>query len=221
MKKAFIFDLDNTLINTNAQAHIISPNGDIHQSFTTSLLRDNKGNIKEYLNNGYTINFNEIGDNSDLSYNFLMNGTEINQHFNYFNQKVSESNNNVFILTGRGNKPESIHRFIFDKWNINFLLNNIYTVSYQPLFNQCFQQIKDKYEKHPIFSSFFYEDEHVTYVQKKKKILLFHIITEGNYTELEFYDDDFDNIIEANELKNELSKYDEWKDIQLNIHHVS
>jgi hypothetical protein len=214
-KRAYIFDLDNTLIETKARAYLISPNGEIEGKYTTAGVRDHKRWINQKLSEGYKMNFDEIGDNSDKSLYYLMEGMRL-QHFDYFEEKMRECPGDVYILTGRGNHPEVIETFFKMKWDIQIPQSHIFTVAHPDTFQSVKKYVEEKFDKHPIWSSFLVKDSPLASTHKKKRLILFHILSKG-YDTVEFYDDDIDNIVEAREFMKDIEQYNFG---QMEIYHV-
>jgi hypothetical protein len=61
-KTAYIFDLDDTLIRTKAKAYLFTPDNVIHSGYTSREIREKKEMITKRLDEGYIMNFDEIGD---------------------------------------------------------------------------------------------------------------------------------------------------------------
>ncbi len=214
-KRAYIFDLDNTLIETTAKAYLISPNGEIEGKYTTAGVRDHKRWINEKLSEGYKMNFDEIGDDSDLSLYYLMEGMKL-EHFDYFEEKMRESPEDVYILTGRGNDPEVIETFFKMRWKIHIPQSQIFTVAHPDTFQSVKKDVEEQFKEHPIWQSFLVKDSPLASIHKKKRLVLFHVLSKG-YDTVEFYDDDMDNIVEAREFEEDLKKYEFGK---MEIYHV-
>lgn len=214
-KRAYIFDLDNTLIETKARAYLYSPEGKMEGRYTTAEVRDHKKWINEKLSEGYKMNFDEIGDNSDKSLYYLMEGIKL-QHFDYFEEKMRENPKDVYILTGRGNHPEVIETFFKMKWDIQIPQSHIFTVAHPETFQNTKEEVEREFNTHPIWSSFLVKDSPLASTHKKKRLILFHILSKG-YDTVEFYDDDMDNIREAQEFMKDVEKYNFG---QMEIYHV-
>lgn len=214
-KRAYIFDLDDTLIKTKAKAYLYSPEGHLEGRYTTQGVRDHKKWITEKLNEGYKMNFDEIGDDPDKSLYYLMEGERLN-HFSYFEEKMRESPEDVYILTGRGNHPEVIETFFKLKWNIKIPQSQIFTVAHPETFQRAKEEVEREFESHPIWQTFLVKDSPLASIHKKKRLILFHVLSKG-YDRVEFYDDDEDNIREAEAFNKDLEDYDFGK---MEIYHV-
>lgn len=214
-KRAYIFDLDDTLIKTKAKAYLYSPEGTLEGRYTTQGVRDHKKWITEKLNEGYKMNFDEIGDDPDKSLYFLMEGERLN-YFDYFEEKMRESPEDVYILTGRGNHPEVIETFFKMKWDIQIPQLQIFTVAHPETFQIAKEEVERQFHTHPIWSSFLVKDSPLASIHKKKRLILFHVLSKG-YDTVEFYDDDEDNIREAQEFMKDVEQYDFG---QMEIYHV-
>lgn len=217
LRNAYIFDLDNTLIETRAKAYLYSPRGELHSQYTTAGVRDYKKLINQKLGEGYKMNFDEIGDHSEKSLYYLMESDVIQKHFDYFQEKIKESPEDVYILTGRGNHPEVIETFFKMKWNIEIPQKQIFTVAHPETFQNAKKEVQDVFDTHPIWQTFFVSDSPLASIHKKKRLILFYVLSKG-YEKVEFYDDDYDNIVEAMEFVEDIKKYEEFG--KMEIYHV-
>ena len=212
-KKAYVFDLDDTLIKTNAKIYLYDNDDQYHSEYSSFELKDAKSWINEKLEEGYKLNFDEIGEDQEKSYHYLKNGEIIDKYFNKFHELYIRGED-IFILTGRGNDPEIIKRVFEENWSILIDLNKIITVANKNTFDKIKNEIYDNYYEHPILESFFTKESPLGSINKKKKLCLFYIIQNG-YDHIEFYDDDIHNYMEAEELKNELKKYNDYCSIKI------
>ncbi len=218
-RRAYIFDLDDTLIKTKAKIYLFNPKNELVKAFTSSQLRDNKQKVNKKLEKGYILNFDEIGEDPELSYEYLYEGKPIKKYMNLFMDYYRKYPNDVYILTGRGNPPEIIHRVFREKYDVNIPTDHIMTVAHKETFEKCKKKIKQVYENHPIYHSFSLQDSPLASIHKKKKVCLFRILM-NDYDELEFYDDDEDNIMEIEELRNDLNIFPQFTQIKILTHHV-
>ncbi len=209
-KKAYVFDLDDTLIRTNAKIYMFTPDNVIYKAFTSEELKHQKEYVKNKIQEGYIMNFDEIGDDPTQTYYHLLNGNEIQKNIHLFKQKYRKYPNDIFILTGRGNHPQIIQDVLYERYKIHIPILNIIPVAHKETYIRIENNIKEIYEGHNILKDISGKDEVVSASQMKKKLCLFFILMKG-YDELHFYDDDKDNIYESEVLKNIIKNYGEWK----------
>jgi hypothetical protein len=216
-KRAYIFDLDDTLIKTKAKIYLFNPKNELVKAFTSAQLRDNKQKVNKKLEKGYLLNFDEIGEDPDLSYEYLREGKPILKYMNLFLDYYKKNPHDVYIITGRGNPPIIIQRVLREKYDVELPLDHIMTVAHKETFEKCKKKIKQVYEQHPLYESFSLQDSPLASIHKKKKVCLFRILMNG-YDELEFYDDDEDNIMEIEELQNDIHAYPPFSHIKIITH---
>ncbi len=209
-KKAYVFDLDDTLIKTNAKIYMFTPDNVIYKAFTSEELKHQKEYVKNKIQEGYIMNFDEIGDEPSLTYYHLLNGNEITQNINLFKKKYRKYPNDIYILTGRGNHPQIIQDVLYERYRIHIPILNIIPVAHKETYNRIEKTIKEVYDGHNILKDISGKDEVVSASQMKKKLCLFWILIKG-YEEIHFYDDDKDNIYESEVLKTIIKNYEEWK----------
>jgi hypothetical protein len=216
-KKAYVFDLDDTLIETNAQIYLINPEGELVKSYRTSELRDIKHKLNRKLKKGYTLRFDEVGEDEDLTYEYLLEGNEIQENMMKFMKLQRKKNKDVFILTGRGNHPSIIHRIFMEKWDIDLPMENILPIAHKDTFQRVKDELYSYMSGHPILDRLEVSDTPTGAVNKKKKLSMMNIISKG-YKRIYYIDDDKDNIDEIEELKNELGRHDDLQDIEIENH---
>lgn len=219
-KTAYIFDLDDTLIRTKAKAYLFTPDNVIHSAYTSREIRDQKERINKMIDEGYIMNFDEIGDDPMLSFHYLMTSEENTKMMDYMRRIYKRTNEDIYILTGRGNDPEVIRNFLIHRFNIILPMENIMTVAHKKTFKSIQKDVEEEYEEHPIYSTFMLKDSPLASIHKKKKVCLFSVLIKG-YDKLYFYDDDLHNIEEANELKEELKEHEEFKEVEMINYHIT
>lgn len=219
-KTAYIFDLDDTLIRTKAKAYLFTPDNVIHSGYTSREIRENKEMINKMLDNGYIMNFDEIGDDPLKSFHYLMTSEENPKMLDYMKRIYKRTKEDIYILTGRGNEPETIQNFFIHQFNIILPIENIMTVAHKKTFKSIQQNVEEEYEDHPIYSTFRLKDTPLASIHKKKKVCLFSVLMKG-YDKILFYDDDLNNIQEADELKEELKKHEEFKEVEMINYHIN
>ncbi len=218
---AYVFDLDDTLLKTNARIYLKNERGDQIEGFTSSQLRDNKRRLIEMTRNSTNyLCFNEIGENPQLTYEYLKSSREITENMDLFRSVYNRNRDDVYILTGRGNAPEIIQLVFLERWNIDLKLENIIPVAHKNTINDIENKFKKRFKNEEIFNRFEIDHSPIGSANKKKKLCLFYILTKKNYTKLIFYDDDMDNIREAEELKRDLKNYQQYLEYKLDIIHI-
>ncbi len=218
-KTAYIFDLDDTLIRSKAKAYLFTPDNVIHSAYTSREIRDQKEMINKKIEDGYIMNFDEIGDDPMLSFHYLMTSEENVKMIEFVRRIYRRTKEDIYILTGRGNDPEIIYNFLAHRFNLIIPIENIMTVAHKPTFHKIQRRVGHLYEDHPIYSIFQLKDSPLASIHKKKKVCLFSVIMKG-YDRINFYDDDKHNIDEANELKRELKEYEEFEEIEMNVEYI-
>jgi hypothetical protein len=204
-KRAYIFDLDDTLIESHAHIYIYDHNNNLVDQINSRDYVNKRNIIKSYYDNNYRVDTYEFGglgncENSDKkSYEMLFNGKTLYKQLNVLKEIYGNSDNDIYIVTGRANKPETIKNLIYNKFNINILLNNIYPVSNK----QHMHLLSSKLEKT--------ENSEIINMLKSgknatnhKKLALYDILSK-KYNYVTFYDDDPFNINCFNDLILELS----------------
>ncbi len=216
-KKAYVFDLDDTLIETNAQVYLINPEGELVKSYSTSDMREGKHKLAKKLKKGYRLCFDEVGEDPDLTYEYLLEGNEIQENMMKFMKLQRKKSKDVYILTGRGNHPSIIHRIFMEKWNIDLPMENILPVAHRDTFERVRNELHYYMSGHPILERLDVLETPAVAVSSKKKLSMMNIISKG-YKKIYYIDDDKDNIDEIEELKNELIKYDDLHNIEIENH---
>ncbi len=211
---AHVFDLDDTLIKTEAKVYLFTPDNVIYKAFTSEEVKYKKDYLKQKLEKGYILNFDEVGDCPIKTHYFLMKGMEIEKNVDKFKRIDNKFNHDLFILTGRGNAPDIIHDVIYRRFKVDMDIENIIPVAHKPTYENIEKELIEYYEEHPVLEDVKGKDMNPSASQIKKKICLLWILSRG-YDEIHFYDDDEDNIIEANILKKIIIKYDEFKHIKM------
>jgi hypothetical protein len=213
-KKAYVFDLDDTLIKTDAKIYMFTPDNVIYKSFTSEELKNCKNYVKMKIEEGYIMNFDEIGDDPYKTYYHLMNGMELIDNVNLMKKLYKKNPLDIYILTGRGNHPKIIQDVLNERFNIHLPISNIIPVAHKDTFEKIEEKVRKYYKEHPIIKDIGGKDEVVSASHMKKKLCIFSILMNG-YDELHFYDDDHDNIYESEVLSKILKNYDEWKKMKI------
>jgi len=139
-----------------------------------------------------------------------MEGKIIKKNMKQFMNHYKMNPNNVYIVTGRGNEPELIQRLFKERWNIELPVENIITVANRNSFDNVLRVISERFGNNP----FQHDNSPLGSIHKKKKMALFSIILRG-YDKIYFWDDDKDNIDEAEELKSDLERIPQFRNIQI------
>lgn len=211
---AYVFDLDDTLIKTEAKIYLFNSENELVGAYTSAQLRDQKKKIQKKLDEGYRLNFDEIGDDSQLSYEYLFEGKRIKKNWNLFSSIYDTKPEDLYILTGRGNDPSLIQSVFRDRWDMNLPRDHILTVAHKDTFDGVRKKVKDEYKDHPIYEIFEMNDSPIGSIHKKKKMCIFSILMTG-YDELHFLDDDKKNIEEIEELKKDLKRYPDFDHVKI------
>ena len=198
-----IYDFDDTLFITNSKIHILNKNGDIVKSFTSSEYRDLYDEIKRDLDNGYNIDYSEFHKNE------INDFTEIEYMIKDLIKKYIDGCE-IFILTARGINPEYLQNFIFNTTNIKIPLINIFSVSYEPVFNEIFKNII----RHEIYKKIRVSNRNTSI---KKVYCLINILLKG-YNIIDLYDDDHRNITTMNKNMKYIKEF--FPDTVINLHHI-
>ncbi len=204
-KNAYIFDLDDTLIESNAHIYVYDHSNVLIDKINSRDYVNKRDIINNYYNNNYLIDTNEFGglgncvDIDKKSYDILFNGKILYKQFNILKQMYGNNNTDIYIVTGRANKPETIKNLIFNKFNINILLDNIYPVNNKQHMNLIFSKLQQN-ENNDIINML----KTGKNSSNHKKIALYDIL-QKKYNYVTFYDDDPFNIKCFNELVEEMS----------------
>ena len=205
-KHAYIFDLDDTLIQSNSLIYVYNEQSELIDKINSRDYVKKRGVISEYYKKGYHVDTTEFGGlgncllSDKSSYNFLYNGIPLHKQLNILKDVSERSNVDIYIVTGRANKPESIKQLIYEKFGISILLNNIYPVGNREKMDLLWYKLS-KNEHYGIIDLLKNGKNAANY----KKAALYDILPK-KYDFVNFYDDDpenincFDNLVE--ELKN-------------------
>lgn len=205
-KHAYIFDLDDTLIQSNSLIYVYNHNSELIDKINSRDYVKKRGLIADYYKKGYNVDTTEFGGlgnclvSDKCSYDFLYNGVPLQKQLNILKEMSERSNVDIYIVTGRANKPESIKRLIYEKFGVSILLNNIYPVGNREKMDLLWYKL-NKNENYGIIDLLKNGKNSANY----KKAALYDILRK-KYDFVNFYDDDpenincFDNLVE--ELKN-------------------
>jgi hypothetical protein len=180
----------------------LNKSGNIVKSYTSSEYRDFYDEIKRDLDNGYDIDYSEFHKD------------EINEfrEIEYMIKDLMKKHIDgcdIFILTARGIKPEYLQSFIFNTTNINLPLKNIFSVSYEPIFNQIHKNML----RYDIYKKIRYSRN----TSVKKVYGLINILLKG-YKIIDLYDDDRRNITEMNKNMEYIKEF--FPNTIINLHHI-
>ena len=205
-KHAYIFDLDDTLIQSNSLIYVYNQYSELIDKINSRDYVKKRGVISEYYKKGYKVDTTEFGGSGNClisdrrSYDFLYNGITLHKQLNILKNISQNDNIDIYIVTGRANKPESIKELIYEKFGISILLNNIYPVGNREKMDLLWYKL-NKNEHYGIIDLLKNGKNAANY----KKSALYDILRK-KYNFVNFYDDDpenincFDNLVE--ELKN-------------------
>lgn len=168
-KTAYIFDLDDTLILTDARIYLFTPDNIIYKAFTTDSLKYKKKYIKDKINEGYIIHFDEVGDDLEKTKNLLMNGLELIKNVEKLKSANMKFTNDLFILTARGHKPEIIGDVIYQRFGVNLPVPNIIPISYEPIYKKIEEELFANNSHCPILEEVIGYDKVISDTQIKKK----------------------------------------------------
>ncbi len=206
LKNAYIFDLDDTLIKSKSLIYIYNEKSELIDKINSEDYVKKRGIINDYYKKGYNVDTHEFGGNGDCLYSdrksheFLLNGHILHNQVEILKNVIQNNSNNVYIVTGRANQPETLKRLLNEKFNINIPINNIYPVSNKEKMNLLWMKIKNN-THYGIIDLL----ENGKNAKNYKKIAFYDILRK-KYEYVSFYDDDpenidcFDNIIK--ELNN-------------------
>jgi hypothetical protein len=204
-KHAYIFDLDDTLIKSKSLIYVYNQNSELIDKINSEDYVKKRGVIADYYKSGYKVDTTEFGGlgncllSDKSSYDFLYNGVPLQKQLNILKEMSERNNVDIYIVTGRANKPESIKQLIYEKFGVSILLNNIYPVGNKEKMDLLWYKLNQN------------ENDTIMNVLKNghnatnfKKAALYDILRK-KYDYVTFYDDDPENIDCFNNLINELN----------------
>ena len=203
-KHAYIFDLDDTLIQSNSLIYVYNENTELIDKINSRDYVKKRRVINEYYKKGYHVDTTEFGGlgncliSDKRSYDFLYNGVVLQKQLNILKEMSERNNVDIYIVTGRANKPESIKQLIYEKFGVSILLNNIYPVGNREKMDLLWYKL-NKNESYGMIDLLKNGKNATNY----KKIALYDILRK-KYNFVNFYDDDPENINCFNNLVDEL-----------------
>ena len=193
-KHAYIFDLDDTLIKSKSLIYVYNQNSELIDKINSEDYVKKRGVIAGYYKSGFKVDTTEFGGLGNClvsdrsSYNFLYNGVPLDKQLNILKDAANTNNIDIYIVTGRANKPESIKQLIYEKFGVSILLNNIYPVGNKEKMDLLWYKLNQN------------ENDTIMNVLKNghnatnfKKAALYDIL-QKKYDYVTFYDDDPENI---------------------------
>ncbi len=204
-KHAYIFDLDDTLIKSKSLIYVYNQNSELIDKINSEDYVKKRGVIADYYKSGFKVDTTEFGGLGNCllsdrsSYDFLYNGTPLHKQLNILKEVSNKDNIDIYIVTGRANKPESIKRVIYEKFGVSILLNHIYPVGNREKMDLLWYKLNQN------------ENDGIIDLLKNgrnsanfKKAALYDILRK-KYDYVTFYDDDPENIDCFDNLINELN----------------
>ncbi len=194
IKHAYIFDLDDTLIKSKSLIYIYNENSELIDKINSEDYVKKRSLIADYYKSGFTIDTTEFGGlgncllSDKSSYNFLYNGTPLHKQLNILKEVADKDNIDVYIVTGRANKPESIKQLIYERFGVSILLNHIYPVGNKEKMDLLWYKL-NKNENNTIIHLLKNGSNSANF----KKAALYDIL-QKKYDYVTFYDDDPENI---------------------------
>jgi hypothetical protein len=216
MREAYIFDLDDTLIQSNSHIYIYDNKNLLVEKINSHEYVHKRNNVKKYIKDGYHVDTREFGgeglcqeaDHTSLQY--LMNGIPLHDQIHILQEK-SKYNNietslsdqsskiDIYLVTGRGNKPETLQHLIQTRFQVHIPINHIYPVSNKNSMNSLWYRLHN-HENYGIIHLL----ENGKNAANFKKASLYDIL-QKKYDKVTFYDDDHDNIDCFNNLVEDLN----------------
>lgn len=197
-----IYDFDDTLFITNSHINILNKERKIIKSYTSSEYRDFYDEIKIHLNNGNDVDFSEFEQEiEEFEIIDIMIKDLIKKYI---------LNDDIYILTARGIKPEYLQSFIHNSTNILLPLENIITVNNVMIYEKVIKSIKH----HIIYEKL----KEKQYMSSIKKVLALTSIIKNGYTYVDFFDDDYKNIKTVEDNINSIKS--SYPHTIVHLHHI-
>jgi hypothetical protein len=204
MKEAYIFDLDDTLIHSNSHIYVYDHQQLLVDKISSREYVHKRSVIKEYASKGYHINSDEFGGDglcneaNELSLEYLMKGQHLMDQISILRKKSKEEQVDIYLVTGRANKRETLQHLIQTRFQVHIPLDHIYPVSNKMNMNELWYRLH-KEEHYGVIHLL----ENGKSAANFKKASLYDILRK-RYEKVYFYDDDFDNIVCFDNLVEEL-----------------
>ncbi len=202
MRKAYIFDMDDTLICSDSHIYVYDQNHDFVEKINSQQYVHKRDDIKRYHQNGYLIKTCEFGgdgscDHADhLSYQHLMRGETLEAQISIL--RSCANNADLYLVTGRGNKRETLRNVIKERFDIDIPVDHIYPVSNCAYMEEVRNRLSEE------------ELERLGQITNFKTNSLYDILRKG-YDYVEFYDDDPRNIETFHRLMEHFPQKIEYK----------
>ena len=217
-----VFDMDDTLVVTNALQFIVDAKT---KSLKCAITSDQYIRLRRIINKLkqkklIDINYDQFADNKE-SYELLKNGEKVLKYMCKLRKAYYSKDQDVAIVTARGNSPKQIQAFFLELYDINIPMKMIKCMNWtksKPKSMEIESQseltlrLLRKYKKEPEFEML----KQAYYNNEKKKIALFNFIDMG-YRTINFYDDDIKNTFSVKGLKKLESSYE---NLNLTIYHI-
>lgn len=223
MKLLRVFDIDDTLIVTNAKNFILDNKNNLKCAITPKQYND----FKEFL--GYLrknkiakLSYDEFGNNEKLSIDILENGDFIIKYICKLISAYNKKSEDVALLTARSMDPKAIKKFFKNRLDLNIPISKIRAISWRRDRNKkkvnndhqdMMIKLLKKYKNKKEFDIINVNNESV---EHKKKMAMFSFIDMGYYN-IVFYDDDKHNVKIMKKLEKELINLDPKKYKNLKI----
>jgi hypothetical protein len=206
MKEAYIFDLDDTLIRSDSHIYIYDEKNLLVEKINSREYVKKRDTIKKYYKNGFHINTDEFGgegshhDADYTSLQYLMNGHTLQEQISILKEKSQYNHIDIYLVTGRGNKPETLQHLIQTRFQVHIPIGHIYPVSNKNCMNSLWYRLH-KQENYGIIHLL----ENGKNAANFKKASLYDILRK-KYERVSFFDDDHENIDCFNNLVSELNE---------------
>jgi hypothetical protein len=207
MKEAYIFDLDDTLIQSNSHIYVYDQKNLLVDKINSREYVHKRNNVKKYIKDGYHVNTTEFGGEGECqetdhtSLHYLMNGTTLDKQIHILKEKSKYNHIDIYLVTGRGNKPETLQHLIQTRFQVHIPINHIYPVSNKNVMNSLWYRLHN-HENYGIIHLL----ENGKNAANFKKASLYDILRK-KYDKVTFYDDDHDNIDCFNNLVEDLNQF--------------
>jgi hypothetical protein len=195
MKEAYIFDMDDTLIASNSHIYVYNHQNELIDKINSRSYVNKRNQVKEYYQSGYRVNTDEFGGIGNcevadmLSYHHLYHGETLKEQIEILQNIVLRAKEervvDLYFVTGRANKPETLQKLIQERFDISIPTSHIYQVINQ----ECMKKLEEQEDGRA--RSILYNGKSDTNFKKRS----FYDILQIEYDYIEFYDDDPDNIL--------------------------
>jgi hypothetical protein len=213
-RSALIFDMDDTLLVSKSFIYVYHPVS--HECVDMINSREyvrKRGEIARYYQEGYFVDTHEFGENDRISYEHLSIAKPVKRILRILQVNHREGETDLYLVTGRGNQPETLQQLFLERFCVEFPLKNIYPVGHKPTMDLIWQWMEKR--ETPEVLQMLREGAHAT---NRKKIALYEILQKG-YEDVTFYEDDPENIECFNQLVKEMNAL--GGSVQGSVVHVS